>query len=298
MKADWPGWRSTKVKKAKHRPRVLGLAHELKSALVTYTESGGMGRTVLDQTEAVMAMLENYEICSGLFHGFDHSGWASGAPAERLGLLPGAQEHILKQENGKERYLLSVRYLSKAFALAVPHEDALRIRDEMTFFQAVRSVLVKRVAGDVRPEEEIDHVVRQIISRAVAPEGVIDVFAAAGLQKPDIAILSDEFLAEVRGMPQRNLAVELLQKLLKGELATRRRKKRGTSALICGNAGAGAATLPESRGRGNPGHRGTDTHCEGYARSQPTRRETGSWRGRTGLLRRLGDQRQRSTSVG
>ena len=202
----------------------LGLAHELKSALVTYTESGGMGRAVLDQTEAVTAMLENYEICSGLFHGFDHSGWASGAPAERLSLLPGAQEHILKQENGKERYLLSVRNLSKAFALAVPHEDALRIRDEMTFFQAVRSVLVKRVAGEVRPEEEIDHVVRQIISRAVAPEGVIDVFAAAGLQKPDIAILSDEFLAEVRGMPQRNLAVELLQKLLKGELATRRRK--------------------------------------------------------------------------
>ena len=189
----------------------LGLAHELKSALVTYTESGGKGRTVLDQTEAVTVMLENYEICSGLFHGFDHSGWASGAPAERLSLLPGAQEHILKLENGKERYLLSVRNLSKAFALAVPHEDALRIRDEMTFFQAVRSVLVKRVAGEVRPVEEIDHVVRQIISRAVAPEGVIDVFAAAGLQKPDIAILSDEFLAEVRGMPQRNLAVELLQ---------------------------------------------------------------------------------------
>ena len=202
----------------------LGFAHELKSALVTYTESGGMGRAVLDQTEAVTAMLENYEICCGLFHGFDYSGWASGAPAERLSLLPGAQEHILKQENGKERYLLSVRNLSKAFALAVPHEDALRIRDEVAFFQAVRSVLSKRVAGEVRPEEEIDHVVRQIISRAVASEGVIDVFAAAGLQKPDIAILSDDFLAEVQGMPQRNLAVELLQKLLKGELATRRRK--------------------------------------------------------------------------
>ena len=202
----------------------LGLAHELKRALATYTESGGMGRTAIDQTEAVTVMLEKYEICCGLFHGFDRSRWITGTPEERLRLLPGAQEHILKQENGKERCLQSVLDLSRAFALAVPHEDALRIRDEVAFFQAVRSVLVKRVAGEIRPEEEIDHVVRQIISRAVASEGVIDVFAAAGLQKPDIAILSDDFLAEVQGMPQRNLAVELLQKLLKGELATRRRK--------------------------------------------------------------------------
>jgi type I restriction enzyme R subunit len=92
------------------------------------------------------------------------------------------------------------------------------------FFQAVQAVLAKRAPGDARPEEELDHAVRQIISRAVAPEGVVDIFAAAGLDKPDISILSDEFLAEVRGMPQRNLAVELLQKLLKGELASRRRK--------------------------------------------------------------------------
>ena len=202
----------------------LGLAHELKRALATYTESGGIGRTALDQTEAVMVMLEKYEICCGLFHGFDRSGWITGTPADRLSLLPVAQEHVLKQENGKDRCLQSVLNLSRAFALAVPHEDALRIRDEVDFFQTVRSVLSKRATGDVRPEEEIDQVVRQIISRAVASEGVIDVFAAAGLQKPDIAILSDDFLAEVQGMPQRNLAVELLQKLLKGELAIRRRK--------------------------------------------------------------------------
>lgn len=117
-----------------------------------------------------------------------------------------------------------VRELSQAFALAVPHEEALRIRDDVALFQAVQAVLAKRAPGDARPEEELDHAVQQIISRAVAPEGVIDIFAAAGLAKPDISILSDEFLAEVRGMPQRNLAVELLQKLLKGELATRRRK--------------------------------------------------------------------------
>ena len=202
----------------------LGLAHELKRALVTYTESGGTGKTALNQAEAVAVMLEKYEICCGLFHGFDRSKWITGTPAERLGLLPPAQEHILAQENGKDRCMNAVRLLSQAFALAVPHEDALRIRDDVAFFQAVQSVLAKRAEADARPEEELDHAVRQIISRAVASEGVIDIFAAAGLEKPDLSILSEEFLAEVRGMPQRNLAVELLQKLLKGELATQRRK--------------------------------------------------------------------------
>ena len=132
--------------------------------------------------------------------------------------------YSLAQENGKDRCVQAVRKLSQAFALAVPHEDALHIRDDLAFFQAVQSVLVKRAPAEARPEEELDHAVRQIISRAVASEGVIDIFAAAGLEKPDISILSDEFLDEVRGMPQRNLAVELLQKLLKGELAARRRK--------------------------------------------------------------------------
>ena len=117
-----------------------------------------------------------------------------------------------------------VRQLSQAFALAVPHPETRRIRDDVVFFQAVQSVLIKRAAAAARPEEELDHAVRQLVSRAVASEGVVDIFAAAGLDKPDISILSDEFLAEVRGMPHRNLAVELLKKLLKGELAVRRRK--------------------------------------------------------------------------
>jgi type I restriction enzyme, R subunit len=202
----------------------LGLAHELKAALATYTESGGTGRTALDQDEAVALLLEKYEICCGLFHGFDRSKWTTGTPQERLGLLPAAQEHILCQDNGKERCVKAVRELSQAFALAVPHEQALRIRDDVAFFQAVQAVLAKRAPGEARPEEELDHAVRQIISRAVAPEGVVDIFAAAGLAKPDISILSEEFLAEVRGMPQRNLAVELLQKLLRGEIGIRRRK--------------------------------------------------------------------------
>jgi type I restriction enzyme R subunit len=202
----------------------LGLAHELKRALATYTESRGTGRPAIEQSEAVAAMLEKYEVCLGLFHGFDRSAWITGTPQERLSLLPAAQEHVLAQENGKDRFLGAVRELSQAFALAVPHEEALAIRDDLAFFQAVRAALAKRAPGDRRPEEELDHAVRQIIARAVAPEGVIDVFAAAGLEKPDISILSDEFLAEVRGMPQRNLAVELLQKLLQGEVKARRRK--------------------------------------------------------------------------
>ena len=202
----------------------LGLAHELKRALATYTESGGTGQTALDQGQAVAVMREKYEICGGLFHGFDRSAWIEGTPAERLTLLPAAQEHVLAQENGKERCLKAVRELSQAFALAVPHEEALRIRDDVAFFQAVRSALAKRADAQARPQEELDHAVRQIVSRAVASEGVMDIFAAAGLRKPDISILSEEFLAEVQGMPQRNLAVELLQKLLKGELALRRRQ--------------------------------------------------------------------------
>ena len=202
----------------------LGLAHELKRALATYTESGGTGETALDQEQAVAAMLEKYEICCSLFHGFDRTAWVEGTPAERLGLLPAAQEHVLAQENGKERCLTAVRALSQAFALAVPHAEAIRIRDDVAFFQAVRTALSKRAAAAARTGEELDHAVRQIVSRAVAPEGVLDIFAAAGLDKPDVSILSEEFLAEVRGMQRRNLAVELLQKLLAGELATRRRK--------------------------------------------------------------------------
>ena len=202
----------------------LGLAQDLKTALATYTESGGTGRTALDQDEAVAVMLEKYEVCCALFHGFDWSKWTAGNAQDRLGLLPSAQEHVLAQEDGKQRCMNAVRELSQAFALAVPHPETFRIRDDVGFFQTVRAALSKRATGESRPEEELDLAVRQIISRAVASEGVMDIFAAAGLDKPDISVLSDEFLAEVQGMPQRNLAVELLQKLLKGELHIRQRK--------------------------------------------------------------------------
>ena len=201
----------------------LGLAQDLRQALVTYTESGGTGRTAIDKEEAVAVMLEKHEVCCALFHGFDWTKWTTGTPTERLALIPPAQEHILSQENGKDRCIAVVRELSQAFALAVPHEETHRIRDDVGFFQQVRAALSKASPSEARTEEDLDLAVRQIVSRAVASEGVMDIFAAAGLEKPDISVLSEEFLAEVQGMPQRNLAVELLQKLLRGELSIRRR---------------------------------------------------------------------------
>jgi type I restriction enzyme R subunit len=138
--------------------------------------------------------------------------------------LPTAQEHILAQEDGKARLLRAVTELSQAFALAVPHTEALRIRDDVGFFQAVRSVLAKSGIGERKTDEELDFAIRQIVSKAMVSDGIVDIFAAAGLKKPDISILSDEFLAEIRGMPQRNLAVELLRKLLAGEIKTRLRR--------------------------------------------------------------------------
>ncbi len=202
----------------------LGLTHELQQALATYTESGGTGNTTIDQNQAVSTMMEKYDVCCGLFHGFDSAKWITGSSEQRLALLTSAQEHILSQANGKDRLITAVRALSQAFALAVPREEAIDIRDGVSFFQTVQSVLSKRVSGVSRTDEEQELAIRQIISRAVVSEDVIDIYAAAGIKKPDISILSEEFLAEVRSMPQRNLAVELLQKILKGELKSYRRK--------------------------------------------------------------------------
>jgi type I restriction enzyme R subunit len=202
----------------------LGLADDLRKALTLYTDSGGRGEAVVDQTEAVAVMLARYEVCCDMFHGFGYSAYLTGSPVAKMQMLPAAQEHVLRQPDGKERFVKAVAELSKAFALSVPREEALRIRDEVAFFQTVKAALVKTERGKQRPAEDLDHAIRQIVAAAIAPEGVIDVFEAAGLKKPDISILSDEFLAEVREMPQRNLAVELLQKLLNDEIKTRGRR--------------------------------------------------------------------------
>jgi len=209
----------------------LGLAHELKQALAVYTESGGHGDTAIDQEEAVSAMMMHYERCRDFFHGFDWSKWTTGTAAQKLSLLPAGQEHILaaaakepKPEQHKQKFLQVVSDLSKAFALAVPHAKAVEIRVDVGFFQAVRAAIAKAGGEKRQTAEELDHAIRQIISRAVSSDEVVDIFAAAGLKKPDISILSDEFLAEVRNMPQKNLAVELLRKLLNNEIRIRSKK--------------------------------------------------------------------------
>jgi len=203
----------------------LGLADSLKRALATYTASGGRGQATLDQNEAVAVMKEKYEVVCGLLHGFDYRALLSASTAERMSGIAQAMDFILAQEDGKKRYLQAVTALSKAFALAVPHDEALAIRDEVGLFQEIRANLVKAtVSNSERSPEEMEAAVRQLISRAVSSTEVVDIFAAAGLDKPDISILSDEFLAEVRELPQRNLALELLKKLLNDEIRTRMRK--------------------------------------------------------------------------
>ena len=202
----------------------LGLADQLKHALLDYTESGGQGETAVDQAEAVAVMLEKYEVCCALFHGFDWSAWTSGDPQLRLGLLPPAQEHILAQEDGKQRLFQVVTELSKAFALASTHPEATRIRDDVSFFQAVKAALAKRTLEGQKTQEELDQAIRQIVSKAVSSDEVVDIFAAAGLKNPDISILSDEFLADVRGLEHKNLAVETLRKLLNDEIKVRSRR--------------------------------------------------------------------------
>ena len=203
----------------------LGLAEELKQALADYTNSKGKGDITLDQEEAVAVMLERYERVCGIMHGFDFGAAAETTAAKRLPLIAQAAEHVLQQKDGKQRYLQAVSELSKAFALAVPHDSALEIRDEVGFFQEVRAVLAKSISeGGGKSPEELELAVRQIVSRAISSDKVIDIFDAAGLKKPDISILSDEFLAEVKHLPQRNLAVELLQKLLNNELKIRSKK--------------------------------------------------------------------------
>jgi type I restriction enzyme R subunit len=200
----------------------LGLADSLRKALANYTENGGVGRAKLDQEEAVAVMLEKHEICAGLFHTFDYSTWMTGTAGARLTLVGAALEHILDTKDGRERLLSAVQELSLAFALAVPHDEAIRIRDDVGFFQSVRAALAKSSSnGEKKTSGDLDHAIRQIVSRSVSSDEVIDIFSVAGLKKPDISVLSDEFLAEVAGLPQRNLAVELLQRLLSGEINAR-----------------------------------------------------------------------------
>jgi len=159
-----------------------------------------------------------------MFHRFDYSRFKTGTALQRNAVIPAAQQHLLEQKDGDKRFLKVAAQLWKAFALSVPHEKAMAIRDDVSFFQTVRVGLLKTTVATGKPEEELDAAVRQIVSKAVASDQVIDIFSAAGLKKPDISILSDEFLAEVKELPQRNLAFEVLRKLLNDEIKTRSKK--------------------------------------------------------------------------
>jgi type I restriction enzyme R subunit len=295
----------------------LGLADQLKKALITYTESGGQGNPTFDTAQAIAVMLEKHGIACDMMHqpapvpespfyvyailcdddsvyigqtenllkrwvehrrgtgsewtkkhppvriahfelaatreqavtmekewktgfgrkrikrliengtarqagGFNWDKWTSGTPTERLQLIPAGQEHILEQEDGKKRWVQVVTELSRAFALCAASDEATAIRDDVSFFQALQAALNKQSSSNRKTPEQIDAAIRQLVSKAITTEGqVIDVFTAAGLPKPDISILSDQFLAEVRGLKHKNVAAELLEKLLKDELKVR-----------------------------------------------------------------------------
>jgi type I restriction enzyme, R subunit len=203
----------------------IGIASDLKQALATYTESGGQGAPALDQGEAIAAMMEKYEIVVQMFNGFDYKRYFSADTKEKMTIILEAQEHILGLEDGKNRFTKQVGLLSKTFALSVPSLPAMNIKDELGFFQAVKARLTKfEPTGNGKSDAEIETAIRQIVDRAVVVDGFIDIFDAAGIKKPDISILSDDFLEEIRDMKRKNLAFELLKKILDDEIKTRTKK--------------------------------------------------------------------------
>ncbi len=211
----------------------LGLADQLKQALATYTQSGGTGRPTYDTAAAIEAMQQKYGIACDMLHGFRWEKWTTGTPSERLTLLPAGQEHILAQENGKARFVQVVTELSQAFALCAASDAATEIRDDVSYFQALQAALNKQAPRGTKTPEELDAAVRQLVSKAIVTDGqVIDVFTAAGLPRPDISILSEQFLAEVRGLKHKNVAAELLAKLLKDEIRVRARRNLVQSLLF------------------------------------------------------------------
>ena len=199
----------------------IGIASRLQEVMTTYTESGGRGAPTLDQSQAIATMIEAFEVVEQMFTGFDYKRYFSADTGMKLTILLEAQEHILGLERGnmKEVYAEHVARLSRSFASGVPHPEAINIRDDVGFFQEVKARLTKFERGEPGTSNaEIETAIRQIVDSAIVSEDVMDVFYVAGIEKPDISILSDEFLAEIRAMKRKNLAVELLRKLLNDEI--------------------------------------------------------------------------------
>ncbi len=202
----------------------MGVGAELKKALMNYTESGGKGRPTFNQDTAIKLMLEKYEVVKDMFHGFDYNKFFTLKPQERVTFIPNALEFILKEKGKNERFERETTALVKAFSLAVPADQAMEIRDEVGFFQAIKATLTKTVETEHRPEDQYEGAIKQIISKAVISDRIIDIFEAAGIQKPELSILSEGFLSEVKEMPQKNLAFEALKKLLNDEIRLISRK--------------------------------------------------------------------------
>ncbi|SHJ47992.1 type I restriction enzyme, R subunit [Tangfeifania diversioriginum] len=203
----------------------LGIASDLKKALSFYSDAGGKGDPTIAQEQAVELMLEKIEVVGGMFHGFPYEDYFEADTSRKLSMILEAEEHILGLEDGRKRFINEVTALSKAFAIAVPHEQAMDVKDEVSFFQAVKARLVKFDAtGAGRSDEEIETTIRQVIDQALVSEKVIDVFDAAGIKKPDISILSEEFLLELKDMVHKNVAMEVLKKLLNDEIKARSKK--------------------------------------------------------------------------
>lgn len=203
----------------------LGIASDLKKALSFYSDAGGKGDPTILQEQAVELMLEKLEVVSQMYHGFAYETYFEANTSKKLSIILAAEEHILGLENGKKRYINEVTALSKAFAIAIPHEQAMDAKDEVSFFQSVKARLAKfDGTGSGRTDEEIETTIRQVIDKALVSEKVIDIFDAAGIKKPDISILSEEFLLELKGMEHKNVALEVLKKLLNDEIKARAKK--------------------------------------------------------------------------
>jgi type I restriction enzyme R subunit len=203
----------------------LGIASDLKAALSFYSDAGGKGNPAETQEQAVSLMLEKLEIVSNMYHGFAYEEYFESDTSKKLSMILAAEEHILSIDDGKKRYINEVTALSQAFAIAIPHEQAMDVKDEVAFFQAVKARLAKfDSAGNGRTDEDIETTIRQVIDQALVSEQVIDVFDAAGIKKPDISILSEEFLLELKNHEHKNIALEVLKKLLNDELKVRAKK--------------------------------------------------------------------------
>ena len=199
----------------------IGIAPQLKEALATYTAAKGKGAPTIDTSEALRILKEKLQVARDLLHPIDWSGFKD--PKTAMALLPNCLDHILELPEGKQRYCDTVLAMTKAFALCGTTDEAMVFGNEIAFLQAIRAPLIKGEGngGDGRAPKNVDFELRQLLSDALIADGITDVFKVAGLEKPDISILSDQFLAEVSKIPQKNLAVELLQRLLREEIQTR-----------------------------------------------------------------------------